>query len=58
MLAQKAIGLLVWHGHDRESFRVFLLNRAQQIIWGCIPDIMSERFVPDGILASGCCSPD
>ena len=34
MLAQKAIGHLVRHGHDRESLRVFLLDWAQQIIGG------------------------
>ena len=26
--------------------------------WGCRLDIMSERFAPVGILASGCCSPN
>jgi hypothetical protein len=34
MLAEKAIGFLVWYGHDRESIRVLLLNWAQKIIAG------------------------
>src|SRR5215467_10015569 len=34
ILAQKAIGHLVWHGHDREGLGVFLLDRADQIVNG------------------------
>ena len=41
----KALEFSCWTGRSRS-------------LLGCRLDIMSERFAPDGILASGPCSPD
>jgi len=41
----KALEFSCWTGRSRS-------------LTGCTLDIMSERFAPDWILVSGCCSPD
>ena len=58
MLAQKTIGFLIRHSHDRESIRVFLLDRAQQIIAGLQTRHQVREISAGWNSASGPCSPD